>query len=268
VEDGLTTFAVVDRLNDADWMDTETEIVQVEPTLVSPQQFLEILLSNGFTLNDRGRLAKLSDEDKSQIRQKWLEHGLIEYDTDGHPIHPIQKYPICGAIDNLGYPCLSYSGNGTQRKGNPGVKCSKHGGASTGCTTFEGRLKQVMSVVTTGESSRYLQALKDDNAYKTIVEKVVEDFKEDPYKATDNVLLGTLAQAIIDYDNAVKHGKSLDASRKAEVILKICREMGTTPKERGILPEPVADIAEIEETVSRRITILEEKKTRTFKKVE
>lgn len=268
MEDGLTIYVVADRPHDADWMDTEAEIVKVEPTLVSQQDFLQLLLNNGYTLNDKGKLSKLSDEQKGELRQKWLEHGLIEYDQDGFPIHPIHHYPICGAIDKYGYPCHAYAGNGTPKKGNPGAKCFSHGGASTGALTFEGRMKQVLSCVTTGDQSKYLKALKDDATYKSIGERLVEDFQSDPYKATDGVLLATLIQACADYDNAVKHRKSLDASRKAEVILKICREMGTTPKERGITPEPLQDIAEIEETVSRRITVLEEKKTRTFKKVD
>jgi hypothetical protein len=244
----------------------DTDVVNVEKALMPPEDFLQHLLSNGFSLNKRGRLAKLSDEQKAHIREKWLEFGLIDYDQEGNPIHPIHLYPICGAINNIGYPCFSFSGNETPRKGTPGVKCKVHGGASTGCTTVEGRLKQVVSTITTGEKSKYLQALKDDRIYQGIGQRIIDDFADDPYKATDAILKGTLITACVDYDNAVKAGKSVDASRKGEVIIKILREMQTTPKERGITPEPIQDIAEIEETVSRRMTIIEEKKTRTFKK--
>lgn len=254
------------KLHIADWM--EGEIITVEKALITSEDLLEFLLKHGFTLNERGRLSKLSEQDKSQLRQIWLEFGLIDYDYEGNPIHPIHLYPICGAIDNIGYPCFAYSGNGTEKKGTPGIKCRSHGGASTGATTVEGRLKQVASTITTGSTSRYLQAIRDDKFYKDVASKILEDFKEDPFTASDGIILGSLIASIKDYDQAVKAGKNVDASRKADAILKYLTALQTTPKERGISPEPVQDIAEIEETVSRRITIMEEKKTRTFKKVE
>ncbi len=266
----MTSYVeTVDRLHNEDWMDGETEVIEVETILMPRNEFNQYLLDNNVaTMNERGRLSKLTPEIKSLIRQKWLEFDLIDYDPEGNPIHPIQKYPICGAIDRDGYPCFSYSGNGTDKKGVPGVKCKSHGGASTGCTTIEGRLKQVASTITNGHSSRYLQAIINDRFYNDIASKIIEDFQEDPYTASDGIVIGSLIQALKDYDQAVKSGKNVDASRKADAIIKYLTALQTTPKERGETPQPIQDIAEIEETVSRRITILEEKKTRTFKKGE